>query len=247
MTDLGIAIQRFQKALDHSSSPINDRLIPGTFLFTLHAETKNWSPAYQAALKTVFLIPLLTPRSLETSDKQDLLTNVVDLASNASAIALNAAETPFDAIQALELGRGVITGSLNEIRADISDTQQKHPQLAERFIILRDQLDSSTISTERHVDQRYNASQELERTIQQIQRLPDFDRFLLAPSEEELKTIAKCGPIVIINVSDYRCDGSSRRFRSALYDYLIFTLATFRIVQQNLWRNQKSWNGYGKL
>jgi hypothetical protein len=37
-------------------------------------------------------------------------------------------------------------------------------------------------------------------------KLPGFDRFLLAPSEDELKTAADCGPIIIINVSDYRCD-----------------------------------------
>jgi hypothetical protein len=42
--------------------------------------------------------------------------------------------------------------------------------------------------------------------IQQIRRLPDLDRFLLAPSEDELKTTAEYGPVVIINVSEYRCD-----------------------------------------
>lgn len=36
--------------------------------------------------------------------------------------------------------------------------------------------------------------------------MPDFNRFLLAPSEDELKATAEYGPIVIINVSDYRCD-----------------------------------------
>ena len=42
--------------------------------------------------------------------------------------------------------------------------------------------------------------------IQQIRRLPDFNRFLRAPSEDEIKTTAEYGPIVIINTSDYRCD-----------------------------------------
>ena len=36
--------------------------------------------------------------------------------------------------------------------------------------------------------------------------MPNFDRFLRALSENELKAAAECGPIVIINVSDYRCD-----------------------------------------
>ena len=56
------------------------------------------------------------------------------------------------------------------------------------------------------MNQRYKASQNLEKKIQQIRQLPNFDRFLLAPSEDELKAAAEYGPIVIINVSDYRCD-----------------------------------------
>lgn len=81
----------------------------------MHAEAENWPQAYQAAFKTVSLVPLLTPRSLENSDKQDLLIRAVDLASDATAMALNAAKTPFDAVQVLELSRGVIAGSLNEM------------------------------------------------------------------------------------------------------------------------------------
>lgn len=65
---------------------------------------------------------------------------------------LNIAKTPFNAIQALELDRGVITGSINELRADISDLQQKHSQLAEEYITLRDQLDSPAVSTQYEVD-----------------------------------------------------------------------------------------------
>lgn len=206
MINLEIAIQRFQEALDHSSSPINNRLDSGRALFTWHAEVKNWFQAYQAAFKTVSLVPQLTPRSLDTSDKQHFLTDLVGLASDASAIALNATKTSFDAIQALELGRGLITESLTEIRIDISYLQQKHPQLAEEYVILRDQLDIPSVSTERHMNQRYKASQDLEKQIQQIRRLSDFDRFLLAPSEDELRVTAERGPIVIINVSDYRCD-----------------------------------------
>ena len=206
IADLEITIQRYEEALDSSLSPINDRLKPGRTLLILQAEAENWPQAYQAAFKTVSLIPSLTPRFLKNSDKQHLLTDIVNLASDMSAIALNAAKTPFDAIQALELGRGVIAESLNELRADISDLQQKHSQLAEEYITLRDQFDALTISTQRDVDQRYNTNKELERMIEKIRQLLDFDRFFLAPSEEELKAAAECGPIVIINVSRYRCD-----------------------------------------
>ena len=206
LQDLEIAIQKHQQALDHSPASVSDHLEAGRSLLALHAGTENWPQAYQAASKTLSLVPLLTHRSLETSDKQHLVTEIVDFASSASAIALNADNTPYSAIQALEIGRGVITGSLNELRADVSDLQQKHPAIAEEYMALRGQLDAPITLTQFRTDQRYSASQRLERKIQQIRQLPNFDRFLLAPSEDDLKTAAKCGPIVIINVSEYRCD-----------------------------------------
>ena len=42
--------------------------------------------------------------------------------------------------------------------------------------------------------------------IGDIRRLPGFERFLLAPTDNELKAAAVSGPVVVINVSDYRCD-----------------------------------------
>ena len=152
------------------------------------------------------LVLSLTSRSLETSDKQHLLIDLVGLASDAAAIALNTAKTPFDAIQLLELSCSVIAGSLNKMRTDISELQQKHPQLAEEYIDLRNQLNTPKTSTQFQVDQRNIAAQKFESIIQTIRTLSGFDRFLLAPSEDELMIAAKCGPIVIINVSGHRCD-----------------------------------------
>ena len=206
MADLDTAIERYQQALDQSSSPVRDRLKAGSKLLIVYAKSGNWPQAYQAASETVSLVPLLTPRYLEISDKQYLLTQVLDLSSTVAAIAMNAARPASDAVQALELGRGVITGSINELRADIFDLQQKHPHLAEEYVSLRDLLDTPVLTTQREVDQRYTTGQKLERVLHQIRRLPDFDRFLQAPSEDELKTAAEYGPLVIVNVSHYRCD-----------------------------------------
>ncbi|KAK3995912.1 CHAT domain-containing protein [Cladorrhinum sp. PSN332] len=214
-TDLELAIQQFQEALRHSPSPVLDRLRPGSRLLVLQTKAKQWLLAYHTANTTVSLIALLTPRSLENSDKQRLLTEVSGLASSAAAVALMADKTPYEAMRLLGLGRGLILGSLNEMRADISDLLQKHPQLAEQYIKLRNQLniprrqvgqfDTPTVET-RQGNQRYDAGQKLERLIGTIRSLPDFDRFLMAPTEDELKGAAASGPIVTINVSDYRCD-----------------------------------------
>lgn len=67
-----------------------------------------------------------------------MLIEVSGLGSEAAAIALMAEKSTYEAIRLLELGRGVIIGSLNDIRADISDLQDKYPRLAEEFIKLQD-------------------------------------------------------------------------------------------------------------
>ncbi|KAF7506157.1 hypothetical protein GJ744_012221 [Endocarpon pusillum] len=92
------------------------------------------------------------------------------------------------------------------MRADTFELQEKHPRLAEEYISLLDQLDIPNASSQRQVDQRIVAAQHLEITINTIRKLSGFDRFLLAPSEDELRTAAERGPIVVISVSVYRCD-----------------------------------------
>ena len=237
MADLDIAIQRYQEALENATSLAKDRLRAGRALLTIHAQAKKWVDAFETASKTIPLVPSLAPRSLENSDKQRLLVRTSGLASDGAAIALNAAQSPVHAIQLLELGREVIAGSLNEIRADISELQQKHPRLAEEYINFRNQLDTAKTLTQRQVDQRYTAGQKLEEEIQKIRTLPGFDRFLLAPSEDELKSAAKYGPIVVINVSEYRCDAliiESHQIRSLELPHLSSDDIRLRVIK-DLW------------
>lgn len=42
--------------------------------------------------------------------------------------------------------------------------------------------------------------------IDEIRKQPEFGNFLLPPSQEEIRTAAERGPIVVINISGYRCD-----------------------------------------
>ncbi|KAL6405088.1 TPR Domain containing protein [Ilyonectria robusta] len=205
-SDFEMAIRQYEQALAHSSSPASERLPPGQELMGLYAEAELWLKAYRASNTTMSLIPLLANRSLETSDKQYFLSEVSNMASDATAIALMAGKKTYDAIQFLELGRGVIIGSLNETRGDISMLQEKHPLLAETFVQLRGRLNATKALMQPHANQFHDAGQKLETTIQAIRELPGFDRFLLPPSEDELTAIASEGPIVLVNVSYYRCD-----------------------------------------
>lgn len=205
-TDRTAAMQSFQETLNHSTSAITFRINSGIQLLGLYASDNHWMNTYQAASQAISLLPLLTPRSLEDSDKQNMLIEVLGLASDAAAVALNARKSTYNSITLLELGRGIISGSLNEMRTDISSLREAHPQLAEEFVNFRGQLDVSNTSASREFDVRDIASRELKLVIQRIRELSSFDRFLLAPAESRLMAAAKHGPIAVINDSQYRCD-----------------------------------------
>ncbi len=215
--DLEQATQIFHRLLNFSPCLVRNRILAGKCLVELYARINDWSQAYEVASQTLSLIPLFTPRFLQTSDMQHLLVEILHLGSDAAAISLMIGKEPFEAIRLLELGRGIIAGTHYDMYTDIPDLRQQYPQIAKEYIDLRDQLNTSK-STECS-SQRYNISQELEQKIQAIRRIAGFDQFLSTQSKSELKSIAEMGPIVLINVSDYRCDAliiDKREFRSLL-------------------------------
>lgn len=96
--------------------------------------------------------------------------------------------------------------------------RDKDRQLAELLIRLRDELETAAtqnlqvkggdleMSRQARASRRYEARKEFDQLVAKIQKLPGFEDFLLPPSETDIKAAARCGPIVVINVSKYRCD-----------------------------------------
>ncbi|PMD67709.1 uncharacterized protein K444DRAFT_690656 [Hyaloscypha bicolor E] len=118
------------------------------------------------------------------------------LASRAAATALSAGKEAYYALQLLELGRGIIAGLLMEVRRDISNLGQQHPDLA----------NGNTSSWESQASRRLEADQEFEKLLIKIRAQPGFENFLLPPTVDELIAGADLDPIVVVNVSFYRCD-----------------------------------------
>jgi hypothetical protein len=140
------------------------------------------------------------------------------LTCDAAAAALNAGKPAAFAMSLLEQGRGALAASLDEIRTDVSDLQALYPDLATQFVLLRDKLDrplppSAALAGENGAsfslagaDQRYNAAIELNELTAKIRQQHGFENFLLPLNEEELLKAGSAGPIIVINVSEYRCD-----------------------------------------
>ncbi|KAH6974249.1 CHAT domain-containing protein [Ilyonectria sp. MPI-CAGE-AT-0026] len=213
--DLQKAISFLEEALSCSHYQLNARTAASKSLIAIYSSLEDWTQAYRTASTLFSLIPLIMARSLENSDKQLIATQFVGFASDAAAIALLAGESPYAALRLLETGRGLIMSSLLGLRSDIDDLKQDHPKLAEEYLKFRDQIDSVKGSLSNPaaawlpVNQpqyRHNAAKELERVIKTVRGLPGFDSFLQEPSEEDMRSAAAFGPIVVINVSQHRCD-----------------------------------------
>ncbi|KAH7014620.1 CHAT domain-containing protein [Microdochium trichocladiopsis] len=216
MADLEDAKECFVAALHQSASAVSLHVAAGRRLLSSSGILQD-RHAYAIAKTTINLIPLLTPRSLQNSDKTHLLSAVVGLSSDAAAIALHANRGPAAAIELLETGRGVIAGALFE-QSDLAALERAHPDLARSFIDLRDQLDAPlpadslataehpTAAAETEGDWRRDAGPRLARLLETIRSKSRFERFLLSASEVDILEAARPGPIVVLNVSSYRCD-----------------------------------------
>ncbi|QPC73190.1 hypothetical protein HYE68_003942 [Fusarium pseudograminearum] len=215
-TDLEKAKESLISAVHHNASPVQSRVTAGRYFLLLPEILKNLDQAYTVAKFTVELIPLLNSRSIQNIDRQTLLMQVVAIASDAAAIALLHNRTTIDAVQLLETGRNIIASSLQDLRTDLSILQKEHPDRANRFVQLRDQLDvpvikNSTIESNnsgqpsREADRRRDAEEKLKVLLEDIRAQSGFEDFLLAPSATDLLAAARDGPIVIINVSQFGC------------------------------------------
>lgn len=137
------AVSNFGAALRQDSGTPQDRIRAGIKLLESLALLCLWEEACEAAGMTLALLRKVISRSLENPEKQHILAQSTGFANDAAAVALNAKRSAAVALNFLEQGRGVLATSLEEMRADISELQTKHPDLAARFVRLRNQLEVS--------------------------------------------------------------------------------------------------------
>ncbi|KAL7917666.1 CHAT domain-containing protein [Trichoderma austrokoningii] len=218
MDDLNRGLASYTEGWNCISAPPSLRIRSAQLAARILISQQKWGQSYQLLQDAIFLLPTVSPRSLNRSDVQASTATFFGLASTAAAAALNAGKTPEDALQLLELGRGVIASLLMDMRGDITDLRQGHPDLAEKFILLRDELDSPThnvisptaademSSWELQAKRRREADREFSDVIDTIRAQPRFSNFLHPPTAEELMSATDKGPIVVVNISWFRCD-----------------------------------------
>ncbi|KAH6688477.1 CHAT domain-containing protein [Plectosphaerella plurivora] len=163
------------------------------------------------------------------------LNAATGISSLAAATALQAGKDPLEALQVLELGRGIIAGLMMDLRMDVSELKVSHPELADKLASLQDKLGDSEddkidifilkpqediAGWELRMKDRRQAEENMDQLIEEIRGLSGFNDFLSTPSASSLANTASYGPIIVINTSRYRCDA-----------FLVDKTGTVRVVK----------------
>ncbi|KAI1359679.1 CHAT domain-containing protein [Xylaria arbuscula] len=211
--DLESMISHYMEGWEDRGAAPRDRIRIALKACEVLASQLEWEKASQVIEAAVNLLPAVNARWLQHTDKQHLITGFAGLAAMGAAVFLNAGREVHEALRILELGRGIVAGILMDMRVDISDLRRAYPNLADEFESLRDTLDTPTVTPNndmstwevqakehREADDRFN------KLIDEIRAKPEFVNFLLPPDQKELIAMANPDPIIVVNLSHYRCD-----------------------------------------
>ena len=206
------ALESFQKSWNCLNGIPFQRVASALQAIRLLKQQSHWSEALAIAKQAVHLLPLINNRSLSREDQQDVASRFAGLAADACSLSLQAGDDAFEALELVELGRGVIMGLLIDDRSDISKLEWSHPEKAAAYDQLRSEVSAPMHEMENlnmrrsRMTRHGEAVKELDECIHSIRQLPGHQRFLLGPTLDELKGWASEGPIVVVNVTDIRSD-----------------------------------------
>ena len=226
MEDLDRAIVTKEQAFKSDTAPPSIRLKAASSCSDLLISQKSYNRAKSILQAAVQLLPTVSPRQLKRSDQQFNISQFANITSRAVSLCLADAEDPYKSLQLLELGRGILANLQLEVRSDISVLAASHPDLAQQFQELRDQIDppsrtfdssviedssatfnsTSVLDSSKFIAERRALVKQFDDLLRYIRSLQGFENFLQGPSKSELHSLAEDGPIVVFNVSDIRSD-----------------------------------------
>jgi hypothetical protein len=221
--DLERAIAAKEQAFKSDTAPPSIRLKAADSCSDLLIGQKSYRRAKGILRAAVKLFPIVSPRQLRLADRQFNISQFSSITSRAVSLHLADEEDAYKALQLLELGRGILANLQLEVRSDVSVLAASHSNVAKEFQELRDQIDTTSRSSEmsvidtisnslsnldssKFIAERHALHKRFDDLLRYIRSLKGFEIFLEGPSESELRSLAEGGAIVVFNVSDIRSD-----------------------------------------
>jgi CHAT domain-containing protein/tetratricopeptide (TPR) repeat protein len=216
--DAESATVAWQEAAALPAAPAAIRIRAARAWGVLAASLGQWSVAVEGYAAAVQMLPLLAWRGVSRPSRERLLQDWAGIAADAAGCAI-AAGQPDRAVELLEQGRGVLWSQVLETRTDLTQLQQVAPELATRLDEIRMELDQPASQTTPVaaivqasagstwlVDRQMALADQWDELVDQVRALPGFQAFLRPPQVAELRRAAAGGPVVVVNISQWRCD-----------------------------------------
>lgn len=201
------AIEAWREAAAVATAPAFVRLSVARSWGALAVTVGNGPAAgldgYAAAIE---LLPRAAWRGVDRETRERVLADWTGLASAAATCAI-AAGQPARALELLERGRAVLWTQLLETRGDRAVLRDVAPELAERLDDVAAELEhDGGQATEEAIDRRMSLAHEWDTLVQRVREVLGPDSMLAAPAFDDLRAAAAVGPVVVVNVSSWRCD-----------------------------------------
>jgi hypothetical protein len=196
--DFKNAIKYFVAAANDSSAPPLTRILAASSAARLLLNSDQLQ-AKSLLESAVNLFPAVCPRTLMRQDQQYNLAKCNGITALAVSLSIACGEEPYEALRISESGRCVLANLQLEVRSDLTQLIETHPDLATTFLDVRNKIDDQTLASGRTA-----LYDQLRDILEEIRTKPGFNRFLLAPEKTELTKLAEQGPLVVINVSSLR-------------------------------------------
>lgn len=222
-TDLDAAIEHWRQATQQNSGIASWRLAAATSWGFKAAEAGRVHLAAEGFAEAVGLLPLVAWHGLGRATREEHLGKTASLPGDAAAYAVLDGH-PDHAVELLEQGRSVIWTQALNLRSDLTQLADNHPDLAGRLQALRAILDTpppdatsptpglkgkytrvTWHSNERQdlVELRRRMSREWDNVLTEVRKLDGFGHLLSGIPYSELTAAASDGHVVVVYASRY--------------------------------------------
>ncbi|HTW02362.1 MAG TPA: CHAT domain-containing protein [Streptosporangiaceae bacterium] len=217
---LSVAIDEFRAVATSNEAAISIRIAAAERWAACELAAGNVTAAVSPLILAVGLLPRAARPSLTRADREQPLALFAGLASTGAAVALASGQENA-ALRLLEHGRGVLLRQALDARGDLTALREAHPDLAAELERLRDRLDPapgaagtapvpadppSVAAAGSDAQQRHALADRWNAVVAEIRKRPGFENFFQPPGLAELFARCAAGPVVIVNVSELRCD-----------------------------------------
>ncbi|KZT58854.1 hypothetical protein CALCODRAFT_431864 [Calocera cornea HHB12733] len=204
------ALDAYRSAAKDDASFVQDRYEAAVLWTELAKNQGDLHGAVDASAQAIALLPRLAwIGTSQDSRLQKLKRQAVDLGADAAAMAIEFGALE-EALELLEASRTVFWTQLRGLRADSQGLHIAAPALASEIGEVGRAMEASdmelSFAMPAALARRRRSSERWDYLVREVRRLPGFERFLLPARFGLLRQAAYEVPIIVLNVSERRCD-----------------------------------------